>query len=138
MSSGSHYIPASPGWLALFEDQADGELVVRSEPVVAWCFTDGNGESDHAAPGRAIIGARSYPGKGPADDELHCFALVREEQLDPSFVAELEAAGHHPREAILEAARLNQERRLAGHETWVRGRRAHRAHSNTGGVLRII
>jgi hypothetical protein len=133
-----NYSPAEPGWLALFEDRVDDELVVRAEPVIAWCFANGGPESEQAGPGRAVIGAQPWLEKTPHEDELHCFALVREEQLEPSFVSELKAGNHRSREEILESARKSQENRLKGHGSWVRDRRGHRSHSHGAGVLRVI
>ena len=136
--SNSHYVRAEPGWLALFEDRVDGELLIRAEPVIAWHFANGNAaEQEHAGRGRAIVGVQPWLEKDAHEDELHCFALVREEQLEPSFVAELKSSGHRSREEILDAARSSQEQRLKGHDSWKRERRR-RSHTKGTGVVRVI
>jgi len=50
-------------------------------------------------------------------------ALVRKEQLDADFIAEIKRASSHSREDILCQARKNHAERLQGHATW---RRQHR------------
>ena len=136
--SHSQYIQAEAGWLALFEDRVADELVVRAEPVIAWCFSDGGLDSRNEARGRAVIGAQPWLDRAPHEDQLHCFAVVREDQLEASFVTELKASNCCSREEILEAGRESQDQRLKGHESWIRDRRSHRAHSHSSGVLRVI
>jgi hypothetical protein len=125
--SHAQYIRAESGWLALFEDRSEDELVVRAEPVIAWCLTNGGPDTDHEARSRAVIAAQPWLDRAPHEDQLHCFAVVREDQLEPSFVAELKASNRCSREEILEAGRESQDRR-----------RTHRSHSHSSGVLRVI
>jgi hypothetical protein len=117
----TQFVPAGPGWIALFEHQSDGELVVHAEPVIAWCLGAENGGAHRFSFGRAVIGANPWIEKADDEDAKHFFALVREEQLEPEFLTELNKAGVRSRESIIEQARRSQSER-AGHTSWVRGK----------------
>ena len=129
------FIPAHPGWLALFEDDVDGHVVIRAEPVIAWRF--GGSDDDHAH-GQAVVGASPWLEKADKEDAQHYFALVREEQLEPEFLAELKANNVHRRRDILEEAQQARRDRAVGHESWVRERRSQRGHSKETNPLRIF
>lgn len=119
------FVPAPPGWLALFEVEIDGALTVRAEPVIAWRLGGTSGvDTFH---GRAVVGASPWLEKADPEDSDHYFALVREAQLEPAFLAELQRNGAHSRQEILAAAARNRDQRDAGHDSWVRDRRYHRA-----------
>jgi hypothetical protein len=122
----THFVPAEPGWLALFEHEVDGQLVVRAEPVIAWCFGPRDPDAPDVSFGRAVVGARPWLEKADVEETSHFFALVREEQLDADFLAELRQGAKHSREEILAAARRNRDDRQQGHPSWLRERRSHR------------
>ena len=130
------FVPAHPGWLALFEEDIDGKLVVRAEPVIAWRF--GGAEDTEHAHGQAIIGASPWLEKADKEDAQHYFALVREEQLEPEFLAELKANNVHRRRDVLQEADRSRHERAVGHESWVRERRAQRSHVKETGPLKIF
>jgi hypothetical protein len=124
----TQFVPAGPGWMALFEHQSDGELIVHAEPVIAWCLGAENSGAHRLSFGRAVIGANPWIEKADDEDARHFFALVREEQLEPEFLTELTQAGVRSRESIIEQARRSQSER-AGHASWVRGKGHRKANS---------
>lgn len=130
------FVPAHPGWLALFEDDVEGQLVVRAEPVIAWRF-GGVDNSEHAH-GQAIVGASPWLEKADKEDAQHYFALVREEQLEPEFLAELKANNVHRRRDVLKEAENSRLERAKGHDSWKRERRTQRSHSKETAPLRIF
>ena len=50
MSTAKHFIPAQPGWLALFEDTDGDEVVIHAEPVVAWSLEEDEDAVEDAPP----------------------------------------------------------------------------------------
>lgn len=128
----TQFIPAQPGWLALFEDATEGgDLEIHAEPVIAWCLgaqeLDGETSRRVVSFGQAVIGAGPWVDKADAETASHFFALVREEQLDADFLAEIRQRGHHSREELMQRARANQEELAQGHSSWRHERRAQRA-----------
>ena len=115
-------VPAGPGWLALFEYEVEGELRVHAEPVIAWRLAAEDGDANHYALGKAVIGAS--PWLDLADKEMagHLFTLVREEQLDPAFQKELAESAARSRESIFEQAKMHNTARHEGRVTWLRHR----------------
>ena len=130
------FVPAQPGWLALFEDATDGRAPVRAEPVIAWRF--GGCDGSDFAHGQAIVGASPWLEKADKEDAQHYFALVREEQLEPDFLAELKANKIHRRDDVMRQAERCRRDRSVGHESWVRERRAFRVHAREVSPLRIF
>ena len=124
----TQFVPAGPGWLALFEHQHGGELAIHAEPVIAWCLGAETGGSHRYSFGRAVIGANPWIEKADDEDAGHFFALVREDQLEPEFLKELSEAGVRSRESILDQARTLQADR-AGHKSWVRKKAQRPGHS---------
>ena len=119
----TQFVPASPGWLALFAHEDDGELVVHAEPVIAWCLGVENGGSHHYSFGQAVVGANPWIRNADPEDAAHLFALVRESQLEPEFLKELSQTASRSRESILEQARKSEADSREGHASWVRNRR---------------
>jgi len=66
----------------------------------------------HPSMGHAVVGARPWVEKADSEHTTHFFEVVREEQLDASFLAELRGRMQHSREDIMQAARRNRERRV--------------------------
>ncbi len=120
--SKEYFVPAEHGWLALFEHEVAGEVVVTAEPVLAWRFAV-DSASGYASMGHAVVGARPWVEKADSEATARFFEVVHEKQLDPAFLAELRGRRQHSREDIMEAARRNRESRLKGHQSWVRDRR---------------
>ncbi len=140
MDRPKQFIPAQPGWLALFEEGADGEVEIHAETVIAWCL-----EADEASTGQhvvssgsAVIGAGPWIDKADSEKTARFFALVREEQLDREFVEELATKAHHSREELMKRALKNHEERKQGHASWVHERRSHRADRNRIPPARIF
>ena len=125
----TQFVPADRGWLALFEYEEDGELVVHAEPVIAWCLGAENGSSHRYSFGKAVVGANPWINKADPEDAGHLFAIVREEQLEPEFLKELTETASRSRASILEQARKSQADRRAGHASWVRNRQRHHTHA---------
>jgi hypothetical protein len=119
------FIPAEKGWLALFEESTEAGVRIHADPVIAWCLGAQDVDDGHhvVAFGQAVIGASPWMDKAENEEATHFFALVREEQLDSDFVAEIKRHAHRSREDILDQAERNREQRLQGHATW---RRQHR------------
>lgn len=133
-SSDKHiqFIPAAPGWLALFEDVSEEGIRIHADPVIAWCLGAQEMDGGHhmLSFGQAVIGASPWMEKADNESSTHFFALVREEQLDPDFVDEIKRMSSHSREDILIQAEKNHAERLQGHATW---RRQHRTEKNRKG-----
>lgn len=119
------FIAAEKGWLALFEDMTEAGVRIHADPVIAWCLGAQDTDEGHHVVlfGQAVIGASPWMEKADNEQSTHFFALVREEQLDPDFVAEIKRNSHHSREEISNLAAKNREQRLQGHAAW---RRQHR------------
>jgi len=115
-------VPAGPGWLALFEYEVDGELQVHAEPVIAWRFAAENGDLQHCAVGKAMVGASPWLELADKEQAGHLFTLVREEQLDSAFRKELAESAARSRDSIFEQARLHNTARHEGRSTWLRHR----------------
>jgi len=134
------FIPAEKGWLALFEDATEEGVRIHADPVIAWCLGAQDTDDGHhvVSYGQAVIGASPWMEKADSEETTHFFALVREDQLDPDFVAEIKSASHHSREDILSQAKKNHADRLQGHATWLRQHRTEK--SQKGGLtpLRIF
>jgi hypothetical protein len=118
-----YFVPAQPGWLALFEDELEGQLVVRAEPVLAWRFPGPAAGDPEPALGQAVVGARPWLEKADVEQAAHLFEIVHEAQLDADFLAELRNRSHHSRAQILDAARRSQDNRKRGHGSWLREHR---------------
>jgi hypothetical protein len=119
------FIPAQPGWLALFEESTPEGTAIHAEPVIAWCL-GARSPGDHVGPvsfGQAVVGAGPWVDKADPEQVTHFFALVREEQLEPELLAELRRSARHSREHILSLAERNREERRQGHASWIRDRR---------------
>ena len=124
----TQFVPAAPGWLALFEYEEEGETLIHAEPVIAWCLGVGNDTGHHLAFGKAVVGANPWIDKAEAEDAAHYFALVREEQLEPEFREELARNAVRTRESLMAQAHATEADRREGHASWVRNRHRHRAH----------
>jgi hypothetical protein len=140
MESKIQFIPAQPGWLALFEDSTDEGVAIHAEPVLAWCLGAGEAGDGHrlVSFGQAVIGAGPWIDKAEKEKAARFFALVREEQLDADVVAELAGKAHLSREDLLERALENHESRQEGHRSWVHDRRSQRAMKFPAPTLRIF
>lgn len=134
------FIPAEPGWLALFEEGNGEETDIHAEPVIAWCLGTGDSATgDHVvAFGQAVIGAGPWIEKAGSERASHFFALVREEQLDDELRAELVRKSRRPREALLEAAKAHREELAQGHTSWVHERRRQRTDKRPPAPTRIL
>jgi len=123
------FIPAEPGWLALFEDTTEQGTRIHADPVIAWCLGAQEMDDGHhvVSFGQAVIGASPWMDKADDEQSTHFFALVREDQLDPDFVDEIKILSKHSREDILKQAEKNRSDRLQGHAAW---RRQHRTEKN--------
>ncbi len=134
------FIPAEKGWLALFEDATEEGTKLHSAPVIAWCLGAEDTDDGHhvVAHGQAVIGASPWLDKADTESSTHFFALVREEQLDDDFVAELRESSRHSREEILARARHNHDERLQGHATWRRQRRGEKSEKILPSPLRLF
>ena len=119
------FVPAKEGWLALFEEVTPVGIEIHAEPVIAWSL--GSRPSDDpigSGPvGQAVVGAGPWLDKADREEVTHFFALVREEQLEPEFLAELQRNSHRSRESIMVLAELNRIERGQGHASWMRDRR---------------
>lgn len=135
-SHAPQFVPAQPGWLALFEDEEHGTASVHAEPVIAWRF--GGTDGSDFAHGQAIVGASPWLEKADKEDVQHYFALVREEQLEPEFLAELKKNKIHRKDDVMRQAASCRRHRTVGHESWVRERRAFRSHARDASPLRIF
>ena len=114
----------------------DGVPSVRAEPVIAWRF--GGADGSDFSHGQAIVGASPWLEKADKEDAQHYFSLVREEQLEPEFLAELKAAKIHRRSEVMEQAASCRRHRAVGHESWVRERRSPRFHARDASPMRIF
>jgi hypothetical protein len=134
------FIPAEKGWLALFEDVSEEEVTIHADPVIAWCLGAQDVDDGHhvVSFGQAVIGASPWLDKADAEQSTHFFALVREEQLDPDFIAEIKRASSHSREDILREARKNHAERLQGHATWRRQHRTEKSQKAPLAPIRIF
>ena len=134
------FIPAERGWLALFEETTDEGVKIHADPVIAWCLGAHDLDDGHhvVAFGQAVIGASPWLDKADVEQSTHFFALVREEQLDEDFLAELKVSARHSREDILMQAKDNQAERLQGHASWRRQRRGERGDKATLSPLRLF
>ena len=128
MEPHKQFIPAQPGWLALFEDTTNDELSIHAEPVVAWCMEADEETSGHhvVSFGRAVIGAGPWIDKAESEKTARFFALVRKEQLEPALHDLLEKKARHSTEDLMERALKNHEQRKQGHLSWVHERRSQR------------
>jgi hypothetical protein len=129
MENHKQFIPAQPGWLALFEDTTSDQVEIHAEPVVAWCMAADEEASGHhvVSFGRAVIGAGPWIDKAESEKTARFFALVREDQLDAELLEELRTKAHHSTESLMERALKNHEERKQGHISWVHERRSHRS-----------
>lgn len=121
------FVPAEKGWLALFEEATpDGQLRIHADPVVAWRLTPNDRHEAHMPLmyGQAVVGASPWLEKADSEHSANFFALVREDQLDPDFLAELKAASYRSREQLMTKAQLNHDSRNEGHASWRRQRRS--------------
>jgi hypothetical protein len=134
------FIPAEKGWLALFSEWTEAGVKIHADPVIAWCLgAEDTDEGHHVRPfGQAVIGASPWMDKADSEDSTHFFALVREEQLDPSFAAEIKMHARHSRDEILELAKMNREKWKEGHASWVRQHRADMRQKPPVAPLRIF
>jgi hypothetical protein len=141
-SSDNHiqFIPAEKGWLALFENATDDGITIHADPVIAWCLgAQAMDEGHHIASfGQAVIGASPWLDKADDEHSTHFFTLVREEQLDPDFVAEIKSHSQHSREEIMILAEKNHSERLQGHATWRRQHRTEKSQKTPIAPLRIF
>lgn len=141
-SSDSHiqFIPAEKGWLALFEDATQDGIKIHADPVIAWCLGAQETDEGHhvVSFGQAVIGASPWMDKADAEQSTHFFALVREEQLDPDFVAEIKRDSSHTREDIMIQAKSHHSERLQGHATWRRQYRTDKSMKTPAAPLRIF
>ncbi|GEM_PF-3069003 len=128
MSTTKHFIPAQPGWLALFEETEGDEVVIHSEPVVAWSLEEDDDAAAHHAVsyGHAVIGAGPWIHGADGEKSARLFALVRESQLEPDFTQELAERARYTREELLARAAEHNESRRQGHASWMHERRSHR------------
>ena len=134
------FIPAERGWLALFEGMTEEGIKIHADPVIAWCLgAQDTNDSHHVVPfGQAVVGASPWLEKADDEHSAHFFALVREEQLDPDFVAELKGSCLRSREEIMIRAKQNQGERVAGHASWRRQRRGERNGKPAVAPLRLF
>lgn len=134
------FIPAEEGWLALFEDSTEEGVRIHADPVIAWCLGASEADDGHhvVSFGQAVIGASPWLDKAEQEQSTHFFALVREEQLDPDFVAEIKQASRHSREEILGWAKRNHDERLQGHAAWRREHRNEKSHRPPPTPFRIF
>lgn len=134
------FIPAEPGWLALFEDSTDEGTQIHADPVIAWCLGAQDVDDGHhvVSFGQAVVGASPWMDKAEDEESTHFFALVREEQLDPDYVAELKRASHRSREDVIAAAKNNYAERLQGHATWRRQHRTEKGQRGSDKPIRIF
>lgn len=134
------FIPAEKGWLALFEESTDEGVKIHADPVIAWCLGAQDFDEGHhvVAFGQAVVGASPWLEKADPEQSTHFFALVREDQLDPDFVAELKVASRHSREDIMLQAKENQSVRQGGHVTWRRQRRGERSDRASISPMRLF
>ncbi len=122
------FVPAEKGWLALFEGMTDEGIKIHADPVIAWCLGAQDTDDGHhvVSYGQAVVGASPWLEKADNEHSTHFFALVREEQLDADFVAELKGSCLRSREEIMIRAKQNQGERAGGHASWLRQRRGER------------
>lgn len=134
------FVPADKGWLALFEETTEDGIRIHADPVIAWCLGAQDLDNGHhvASFGQAVIAASPWLEKTDTEQSTHFFALVREEQLDADFVAELKIASRRSREDILIRAKENQEGRQQGHASWRRQRRVARIEKSSLSPLRLF
>jgi len=134
------FIPAEPGWLALFEDASEEGIRIHADPVIAWCLGAQEMDDGHhmLSFGQAVIGASPWMEKADNESSTHFFALVREEQLDPDFVDEIKRKSSHSREDILIQAEKNHMERLQGHAAWRRQHRTEKNHKGPPAPMRIF
>jgi len=134
------FIPAEKGWLALFEDVTEEEVTIHADPVIAWCLGAQDVDDGHhvISFGQAVIGASPWMDKADREQSTHFFGLVREEQLEPDFIAEIKRVSSHSREDILRQARKNHAERLQGHATWRRQHRTERSEKVPFAPLRLF
>lgn len=128
MESHRQFIPAQPGWLALFEEAGEDGVAIHAEPVVAWSLEASDDSAAHHAVsfGQAVIGAGPWIDKADHEKTARFFALVREEQLEDDFAHELAEKSRHSRAELMARAEENHEARKQGHAAWVHDRRSHR------------
>ena len=121
----TQFVPASEGWLALFEEVTPKGIEIHAEPVIAWALGARSSEDPVGAGpvGQAVVGAGPWVDKAEAEEVTHFFTLVREEQLDPEFLAELKLNAYRSRESIMQQAEQNRIERGLGHSSWMRDRR---------------
>lgn len=134
------FIPAEQGWLALFEDVQGTEVEIHAAPVIAWRLGAVDAQEDQgiAALARAVIGAGPWLEKTSHEQSNHFFALVREEQLDPEFLAELKAKARLSRAGIEQLADRHRIERAQGHASWRRQRRGDKNDKPGGGPVRLF
>jgi len=141
-SSDKHiqFIPAEKGWLALFEEMTDEGVTIHADPVIAWCLGAQDVDDGHhvVSFGQAVIGASPWMEKADSEKSTHFFALIREEQLDPEFVAEIKSSSSHSREDILNQAKKNHADRLQGHASWRRQHRTEKSQRPPVAPVRIF
>ncbi len=134
------FVPAEKGWLAFFEGMTDEEIKIHADPVIAWCLGAQDTDDGHhvVSYGQAVVGASPWLEKADNEHSTHFFALVREEQLDADFVAELKGSCLHSREEIMIRAKQNQGERAGGHASWLRQRRGERHVKQAVAPLRLF
>ena len=140
MERNIQFIPAQPGWLALFEESTEDGVGIHAEPVVAWCLGAGDARegSRVVSFGQAVIGAGPWIDKADKERASRFFALVREDQLDSDVLAEFAQKGHHSRDELMDRALEANRSRKQGHLSWIHDRRSQRAEKSPEPSLRIF
>ena len=136
-----HFIPAEKGWLALFEEMTEDGLRIHADPVVAWRLAPHERGPDGRQPltyGQAVVGASPWLEKAESEHSAQFFALVREDQLDPEFAAELKASSQRSKAELFEKALNNHASRNEGHASWRRQRRGGRNEKVAGSHLGLF